>query len=318
MLLWAWTGSMVLRDRRDILVAVTLWALSAAVGGFAAIAQVAGVNGIAGPLEGNRALGFTDHPNDLGGAAAVAAVPCLMLAARLTNASPVTVLARWVLLALIAAGLLLSGSVAAMVAALVAGVIWLSSPSVRGLGRVAVVAGLAIAVLVSSVAGKEITSPTERLAQVTARPGSGPDNGSGGTRLRIVEAVWPHIVDDPFVGAGLGHSDLAVQIISGGISQTEQVHGAPLAAWYEGGIFALIGMLLIFGAFTGAGWRASAAAEDIDDRLIGWSLVAGFTAFVVYALSAPLYFQQYGWLAAVMLLAWRSALPASAAPEQRR
>jgi hypothetical protein len=199
-----------------------------------------------------------------------------------------------------------------MVAALLAGIIWLSSPSVRGLGRVAVIAGIAVAVLVSSVAGKEITSPTERLAQVTAQPGSGPANGSGSTRLAILESVWPRLRDDPFVGSGLGHSDLTVQVISGGVSQTQQVHGAPLAAWYEAGLFGLIGMLLVFGAFTVTGWRASATAHTDDDRLIGWALMAAFTAFVVYAISAPLYFQQYGWLAAVMLVAWRSR--ASGAP----
>ena len=125
MLLWVWTGAMVLRTRQAVITALTLWAVSAAVNGIGAIAQAAGV--LSGFAD-SRALGFTTHPNDLGGAEGIALVPALMVAARSTGASGPVAAARWLLPALVAAGLLLSASIAGMIAAFVAFVVLAERP----------------------------------------------------------------------------------------------------------------------------------------------------------------------------------------------
>lgn len=307
MLLWAWTGVMVLRSRRQILVAMTLWVVSAAVGGLGAITQVFGVDALTGPLEGNRATGFAQHPNDLGGATAVALVPALFLATRSAfGQAPWTRTLQWTLVGLVATGLVLSASVAGMAAALVGIIFWLSSPSVRASGRVAVVAALAAILVIGSLAGGRVTSPTERLEQVTSRLGTRPGTGSGEERVSIVKRAWPRIKEDPLIGTGLDATGTVVTITSGGQTRPYQAHGAPLAAWYEAGIFGLVGILVVFGALARAGWRALAGTESDTDLLLGWALLGALAAFAVYALTAPLFFQQYGWLAAVMLLAWRS------------
>jgi hypothetical protein len=305
MLLWVGTATMVLRTRRHVIVAITLWGLSAAVNGVGAISQVAGIGDLAGPLEGSRATGFTDHPNDLGAAAAVALVPCLLLATSGWDRSPGVRSLRWVITVLVTLGLVFSASVAAMAAALIALIMWFSLPSARG-GRVAVVLAIAAALMSSFAWGGEVTSPVERLEQVTSPIGTSPAAGSGSERLEIVESVWPRIVEDPFVGSGLGREDLSLKILSGGVTREQQVHGAPLAAWYEAGILGFLGMLLVLVALAVTGWRASSGAHGASERRIGWGLIAAFSGFVVYALSAPMYFQQYGWLAAVMLVAWWS------------
>jgi hypothetical protein len=41
-----------------------------------------------------------------------------------------------------------------------------------------------------------------------------------------------------------------------------------------------------------------------DDLLIGWALLAAWVAFVVYALTVPFLFQQFGWFSGVVLVAW--------------
>jgi hypothetical protein len=130
MLLWTWTGAMVLRTPGQLFMAIVFWSISAAVNGVAAIAQVLHTP--------ERAKGLTVHPNDLGGAAAVALIPALMVATTpmLTRGGIVRG-ARWVTVALVAVAIFLSGSVAAMVAGLVATVIWLASPAVRAPGRAA-------------------------------------------------------------------------------------------------------------------------------------------------------------------------------------
>lgn len=312
MLLWVWTGAMVLRTRRQLLLAVSLWTASTALSGFAAIAQVMGVESIAGALEGNRATGFTDHPNDLGGAASVALVPALMLATRPGRATAITRSLRWLVVALIAGAIALAASVAAMAGALVATVVWLSSPAVRAPTRVAIVGGLAICLVAAvTIAGGAVTSPTERLKQVTSPYGSNPASGSGEERLAIVRTAWPRISQDPVIGAGLDTPDTVVTVLSGGRTTPYQVHGAPVAAWYEAGIFGVLGILVAFGALFWAGWRALVAAPADEDQLVGWALLAAFGAFVVYAMTAPLFFQQFGWFAAVVLVAWSRVVLAS-------
>ncbi len=314
MLLWTWTGAMVLRTRRQLLLAVTLWTVSAAVSGLASITQVVGIEAIAGALEGNRATGFSDHPNDLGGAASVALVPALMLATRWapgTNSAGRAL--RWLVVALIATGVALSASVAGMAGALLAIVVWISSPAVRASARVAIVAALAITLVVAvAVTGGAVTSPTERIEQVTSTSGTDPAAGSGEERIEIVRTVWPRIAEDPLIGAGLDTPDTVVTVLSGGRTTPYQVHGAPLAAWYGAGIFGVLGILIVFVAVLAAGWRALVAAPGADDRLIGWALLAAFGSFVVYAMTAPLFFQQYGWFAAVVLVAWSAGSEAVA------
>jgi O-antigen ligase len=210
----------------------------------------------------------------------------------------------WLLVAFIALGLILSASVAGMAAGLVGVVVWLSAPSVRAPRRVAVVAVLASTLAVVAVAGGKVTSPTERLNLVTSAPQTQPGAGSGQERLSIVETAWPRILADPVIGTGLDNSGKSVTIRSNGQSIAYQAHGAPLAAWYEAGIFGLVGALVILGALAVTGWKALALAGDADDMLIAWSLFAAFAAFILYSMTVPFVFQQFGWIAAVMLLAW--------------
>ncbi len=306
MLLWVWTGAMVLRNRPQIMIAVTLWAISTAVSGFGALTQVFGIEALAGEMEGSRATGFTVHPNDLGGACAIALVPALLLATRwVPGRAPIIRALNWVVVALVAVGLVLSGSMAALLAGFVGIVVWLSSPFVRAPGRVAVVAAMAVTLLVVAIAGGRITTPLERLEQVTSPAGSGPVAGSGEERLEITKRAWPTIRENPIIGQGVDPAGTVVTILSGGRPVVYQVHGAPVAAWYEAGIFGLIGVLIVFAALVATGWRALSTAASDDELLIGLALFAACVAFLIFALTTPFVLQQYGWFSAVMLVAWR-------------
>jgi O-antigen ligase len=306
MLLWAWTAAMVLRTRSQILTAVTLWTISAAANGVGALAQVAGVTVVAGPLEGHRATGFVPHPNDLGGLMGIAIVPALLLATRTAPGErPVVRRLRWVIVVLIAVGLVLAASIAGMVAAMVGLVVWLSAPSVRAPARVAVAAALVVTVAVGVGIGQRVTSPTKRLQLVTSPAGTKPGAGSGEERVSIVKTAWPRIQEDPIVGLGMDAYGKAVTILSDGQPRAYQAHGAPLAAWYEAGIFGLIGILFAFGALAVVGWRSVRASADDDDLLIGLALTAALAGFGVYALAVPFVFQQYAWISVALLVAWR-------------
>ncbi|HEY8001674.1 MAG TPA: O-antigen ligase family protein [Solirubrobacterales bacterium] len=305
MVVWAWTAAMVLRSRTQILFALSLWGVSAAANGLAAIAQVLGIDSLAGGLEGTRTTGFTEHPNDLGGVAAVALVPALLLASRPNPGGlAVTRVLRWTIVGLIAVGLILSASVASMLAALVGLVVWLSSSAVRAPSRVALVLALAAPLMVVAVIGGRITSPSERLQQVTTDSATQGVSGSGEERIAILEAAWPVIRQDPLVGTGLDDQGKAITIFTNGQTRPYQIHGAPVAAWYEAGILGLVGIVIVFWAYARTGWLALRSSAGGDDLLIGWALLAAWVAFVVYALTVPFLFQQFGWFSGVVLVAW--------------
>ena len=308
MLLWVWTGATVLRTRPQIVVALGCWTFSCALNGFAALLQVLDVSWLGGALEGSRAAGLTDHPNDLGAACAIALIPALMLATtRLPRRAwrgggqlrPV----RWCLLALTAIGVILSASIGAMFAGLIAILVWLLAPAVRAPGRLAVVAALAVSLAGLTLAGGAVTSPIKRVEEVT-RNGVAPDSGSGTIRLKIVRRAWPRIESNPIVGKGLDSSGSSVNVINHGTIVPYHVHGGPISVWYQAGIFGLVGVLIVVWTLLKGAWR-SLGDGDQTDMLIGLSILAAFIAFLVSAMTTPFVLQQYGWFTGVMLIAWR-------------
>jgi O-antigen ligase len=304
LLLWPCVGAMVLRTRRQVTTALSLWAISAAVDGLDACAQLAGVHVLGPARQGDRMTGLTTNPNDLGGVTSIALVPALLIASQTRSGQHMPLaLLRWILVALVAVGLVLSGSVAGMAAGALALLVWLSSPSVRSSARVAVVAAVVCALAVVVAGGAKVTSPVQRVAQVTS-PASGGNNGSGQDRISVAKQAWPRIKRDPFMGTGLDASDSDVTIISHAYSVPYQIHGLPLAAWYETGIFGLAGLMALLAGLAATGWKSASSARTEDDLLIGWALLAAFVAFVTEAMTQPMVFQQYGWITAVMLVAW--------------
>jgi hypothetical protein len=318
MLLWVWTGATVLRTREHIVIALALWTISVAIDGSAAILQALGVSALGGPLENGRALGLTDHPNDLGAASAIALVPALMLATSRFPGEVGTLGAlmrptRWVVVALIAAGLMLSASVGAFVAGLVAILVWLVAPAVRVPGRMAVITILAFALLAAGLAGGRVTSPTQRLHEVTSAQGTQATSGSGEIRVKIAKRALHFIEEDPIVGKGLDASGKTVEMLNQGRSGLYQVHGAPVALWYEAGIFGLLGVLMVVVTLIRGAWRSLTTRHRDDlDLVIGLAIFAAFIAYLIIALISPFSFQEYGWIAAVMLFAWQVRCGAAA------
>jgi O-antigen ligase len=309
MLLWVWTGATVLRTRPQVVTALGCWTFSSALSGFAALLQVIGVSLLGtGALEGSRATGLTDHPNDLGAACAIALVPALMLATtRIPGRDGRDVngmrAVRWCLLVLTALGVILSASIGAMFAGLIAILVWLIAPVVRAPGRLAVVAAIMVSLAGFTLAGGAVTSPTKRFEEVTTN-GVSANSGSGVIRLKIVQRAWRGIESNPLVGRGLDSSGLTVNVINKGTVVPYQVHGGPISIWYQAGILGLLGVVIVVWTLLRGAWR-TLSAGDQTDMLIGLSILAAFIGFLVSAMTTPFALQQYGWFTAVMLAAWR-------------
>jgi O-antigen/teichoic acid export membrane protein/O-antigen ligase len=302
---WFWAGTVVLRRYEHLTTAVRLWVASAAICGFGAVVQVVagGVLPNLPPSEG-RATGFTSHPNDLGGLTAIAFVPALMLAAR-PGLSIGKRLGSYLMLFLIAGALILSGSVGAFLAALVALFVWFA------LQRTSFDSMMVFATLVACLVGittlqaiRGDPGPLARFKSVTATS-AGP-NGAGSVDQRVTtyRVAIRRIKQDPFVGVGL---DLFSITKPFGESEFQyDVHNIVLGVWYKTGLVGLVGMMLALFAIVRAGWIAITRSRAQEETGYAVALLGASVAFVVFAMSEPVLFSRFCWIGPALLLALRA------------
>jgi O-antigen/teichoic acid export membrane protein/O-antigen ligase len=304
---WFWLGTVVLRTQAHITRAMGFWVASAAICGGGAILQLLVGDVIPNAsIDGGRATGFTSQPNDLGGLTAITFVPALMLASR-ARASVVRRAWTYASLLLVAAGLILSGSVGALIAAASAAAVWLAlqRTSVHALLALATLAACVVALTaLQSIRGAP--HPLDRLESVTSsapRPDGGTNQGSIEQRIGTYRVAIARIEEDPFVGVGL---DLKSVTRPFGVESYEyDVHNLIIGLWYKTGLFGLVGMLIALFAILRSGWTAILGSSSSGESRLAAALASSFVAFVVFAMSEPVLFSRYGWISAALILALR-------------
>jgi O-antigen/teichoic acid export membrane protein/O-antigen ligase len=302
---WFWLGTVVLSRREHVLTAIALWVTSAAICGAGAVAQLLAGDVIPNttPIYG-RSTGFTGQPNDLGGLCAIAFVPAVMLTVRQGLSLSRRLLAYLVLL-FVLAGLVLSGSIGAMIAALVAVFVWfaLQRSSRRSLlPFVVMVAAVLALTTVQSIRGDP--TPLARFHHVTETAPGDAGAGSLERRRATYRVAATAIERDPFLGVGL---DLvSVTKPFGVVSYEYDVHNLVIGTWYKAGLFGLIGMLMAVFAVLRVGWTAILDSRTDSQGVVVAALLSSFVAFVVFAMGAPVLFSRYGWIPAALLLAVRA------------
>jgi hypothetical protein len=292
---WFALAGYALRTTGDVSTAVRLWVGSAALSGAAAVAQLLGTNVVPGAVIANgRMTGFSLNPSDLGGVCAVALIPAVALL-DVHGHSLARRIASAVLVALVAAGLLLAGSVDGFIAAAVGLAIWLWA---GGAGRRGVGALLGLAALFSIVAGAVaqlgLFLPIDRIVSVLSSPND--PNATFYTRLATFDLAWRWIGASPVSGVGF---DPASSTTAAGIA----VHNILIATWFEGGIFALLGVVLVLLAAAGTAWRAWAGSKSIESRRLGAALLAAFGSSIAFSMGNPIMFQRYIWVPVFLAIA---------------
>ena len=313
---WFWLGTIVLRSEAHVRKAINFWVASAAICGSAAVIQfVVGDVIPNASIAGGRATGFASQPNDLGGITAIAFVPALMLASR-SRASFVARGWSYAALLLIAAGMVLSASVGALLAAAAAVVVWLAlqRTSIHILLALGV---LALSLIVVSASGGP--QPLERLGAVTDSTyvvGAGTQLGSAEQRIGTYKAAIARIEENPFVGVGL---DLRSITRPFGIESFEyDVHNLVIGLWYKTGLLGLTGILLALLAIFRSGWAAILGSRSAGESRVAIALGCSLVAFVVFSMTAPILFTRFGWIAAALVLALRSVQQKREAPAPAR
>ena len=314
---WFWLGTIVLRSQAHITRAIGFWVASAAICGAGAIVQLVAGDVIPNAsIDGGRATGFASQPNDLGGLTAIAFVPALMLASR-ARASVVTRAWSYASLLLVAAGMILSGSVGALIAAASAAVVWLvlQRTSVHVLLALATLAACVVALTaLQSIRGAP--HPLDRLESVTSStppPGGGTSQGSIEQRIGTYRVAVARIEEDPFVGVGL---DLKSVTRPFGVESYEyDIHNLIIGLWYKTGLIGLVGMLIALLAILRSGWTAILGSSSTSESRVAVALASSFVAFIVFAMSEPVLFTRYGWISAALVVALRSVQQEKVAPE---
>ena len=149
-LVWFWLGSVVLRTKDHVRLGVAAWVGAAGLAGAFALMQLNLGDFLPGAVSiWGRMTGSTGHPNDLGALCAIGFAPAFAL--MWDHRSSRGWMAVWAaVLAFVVTGLLLSGSVGALLATLGGIVAW--ALMTRRVGRVWIIAGgiglVAIAVVV--------------------------------------------------------------------------------------------------------------------------------------------------------------------------
>jgi O-antigen/teichoic acid export membrane protein/O-antigen ligase len=297
--LWFWLGTIVLRRVRHIVTAAALWVASAALNGIGAIAQLTIDPDIIprGYVHWGRVTGFTEHMNDLGGMAAVALVPALMFCIR-SRRNPLLSLVAYASLLLTAAALVLSGSVGAMFAAAVVGLLFIAAAP-RLPARFFVFAGIALigaVALVQAQESRDAPTPAERLERVTGSPTD--PNSTLWSRVETYEGAIDRIMANPFTGVGLDGESSTIG--------NHEPHNLVIGVWFKAGFLGIAGLMLIILAVLSVARASLRHAASSDERIVALALLCAFLAFVVFAMSAPILFTRIGWAPAPLLLALRA------------
>jgi O-antigen ligase len=305
-IVWFWVGAAILRSREQLLIAASLWTISAALSSSAAIFQLLLGNVIPGTaVSWGRMPGLTQHVNDLGGLTAIALVPAVMLATRPNLARGWRALSI-VVMGLVVAGLILSGSVTGFVSAAVGLALWFLFLGRRG--RILLALGV-VAVVAVAVAGLQLTShgrsPLQRLEQVTATNGS--EAGTFATRIALDEQAIQVVEHNPLVGVGLDAADARDRI-------GNFAHNMLLGAWMGAGLLGIFGIVLALAAVASVGLRAVRAASDQEERILARALAIAFVVFLVFGMAVPLLYQRYAWMPAALLVALRAQQLRRASP----
>lgn len=300
-IIWFWLGIAILRNVKQVHTAMLFWLFSASITGAGAVAQLFWSNAIPGTEQvWGRMTGFTGHPNDLGGVSAVAigsVWPLLISGGRSLG----NLLTMYIIFAFLCAGLILSGSVGGLFAAISSLCLWVVfGKKLRSMLMLTIL----LSVVVSVILGVQTDINGNRVFQdMTSRVlNGGPTDPYGGTlwsRIATYQAALQEVENNPIIGVG-------PQPGGAKTGTGFAVHNFLLGAWFEAGFLGIIGILTIIISVLGIGYTTFKQSVTREDKSLALALCLSSIAFFVYSMGAPGLYQRYGWIAVALLVALRA------------
>lgn len=233
-----------------------------------------------------RAVGLTRQPNELGTFCGMVFPYALALWVTTTSIRGKLL---WIISALLAVlGVLLSGSMSAAFSLIAGTIAYYLVTSRRARKKTLILGFLGVAFLVGANAtytSKYTQSTIQRLARFATT-----SHGKLTLNKRLVadRYAWAYIKSNPLQGRGF-HAKVR------SIGRSIQVHNTFLRAWYDGGIFSLAGILVLFfggGKILLRAWSQSVTSHYHANKPYIAALVGGFIGFVVMAQASPILYQR--------------------------
>jgi hypothetical protein len=287
-LVWFILGTVVLNQPKYIKKAMIFWIISMTINGAIAIAQLK----LNIPLTSNqfgRMTAFTDHFNDLGGSCSIAWVPALALA---TTTKGFKNIFFYLCLIAVGMGVMLSGSVSGIITVGVGTLLWIimGRPNKKMFISIGLLAAFVFIVIQIQSANGYVT-PMSRFQSTT----SSGQNGTVLNRFETYQVALQDIENNPFVGVGFDDA-------SNKTSTGFEVHNIFLGPLYQGGMFALFGILIITCVVIYMGVYISRNALSLTEYVISSSLLISYLCTIIFGMTAPLLYQRYAWIPAALIL----------------
>ena len=286
--IWFNLSMYVLKSEKLVFNAFLLWLLGVSISGFVAILQLKYMI----PYTINhygRMSSFTGHVSDFGALTSIALVPSLILG---SNSRGIKAIIFYLFSILIGLGVILSGSVSGFITVAVGFFVWMT------IGKPNIKLILTILLLIGSIIGlfsyqesKGYVTPLSRIQSTTS-------DGEYGTALHRIETynlAWEKIKANPFVGRGYDE-------ISNKTSNGYPVHNLFLAALYEGGVLAFLGIIFIVLGILYAGVQSIKNSPSKRHYDLSLALFIAFICALIFGMTAPLLYQRYLWIPAALLL----------------
>jgi O-antigen ligase len=289
---WFLLAGFSLRTEGQVNLAMRFWVTSVALSGAAAVAQLLwGPDVIPGAAAGfaGRLTGLAPDVNALGGMCAVALVPALTLL-DVPEEGLGHRLHHTLALALVCAGLLLSGSLGALAAAVVAIVVWIL---LGGGGRRSFATISVIVVGGILVVGQAPGLSMDRIGYALSH---GDPGVSVNARFEGFDLAWQQISTSPIIGAGFD----PIESVS---FPGSAVHNIFIGTWFQGGLLALVGVLLLGGGAFSLGRRAWTLSSTAKMRRLSVASFAALAGAAAYAMSSPTLFEHYVWVPVFLTVA---------------
>ncbi len=81
------------------------------------------------------------------------------------------------------------------------------------------------------------------------------------------------------------------------------VHNVLIATWFEGGVFALVGIVLVLLAAAATAWRAWAGSKSLESQRLAAALLAAVGSAIAFSMANPILFQRYVWVPVFLAIA---------------
>ena len=295
-LFWPWVIRHVLVEERLKHQAMYAFVLGCAVSGAVEVLQTK-FHVLILPVVGSttgRATAFTIQPNELGACLALGITFAVGLTLQLGAGR---YFHRIVSVGLIAIGLILSGSVSSMFAALAGCLVLL----IRRRVSLRTVLVTLVAIVVIYMGGTSLLGSNSKSLNPIARfeqtVGNGQSSNTGSARISTDKGAWHGIVDDPVFGHGLDQTS-SIVYWDPYLGVPYQTHNFVLMIWFQGGLLFLLGCLVaIISAFR----RVSGVRRRDPTRDI---IFSGAIASLIYSMTAPVIFQTWFWLPFVLAMTY--------------